>query len=65
MSDVKKEILVYGLEIAHKKETRAYPHAVDRIIDHLELRFIAEKPPPARVFTEVVLMAAEESGEYL
>ena len=65
MSEVKKEILVYGLEIAHKKETRAYPHAVDRIIDHLELRFIAEKPPPARVFTEVVLMAAEESGEYL
>jgi len=38
---------------------------VDRIIDHLKLRFIAEKPPPARVFTEVVLMAAEESGEYL
>ena len=65
MSDVKKEILVYGLEIAHKKERRAYPHAVDRIIDHLKLRFIAEKPPPARVFTEVVLMAAEESGECL
>jgi len=24
--------------------------AVDRIIDHLKLRFVAEKPPPAHVF---------------
>jgi len=38
--------------------------AVDRIIDRLKLRFIAEKPPPSRVFTEVVLMAAEEPAEY-
>jgi hypothetical protein len=38
--------------------------AVDRIIDHLKLRFIAEKPPPSRVFTEVALMAAEEPAEY-
>jgi uncharacterized protein (UPF0212 family) len=37
---------------------------VDRIIDHLKLRFIAEKPPPSHVFTEVALMAAEERGEY-
>jgi hypothetical protein len=37
---------------------------VDRIIDHLKLRFIAEKPPPSRVFTEVALMAAEGSAEY-
>jgi hypothetical protein len=38
--------------------------AVDRIIDHLKLRFIAEKPPPAQVFTEVALVAAEETWEY-
>jgi hypothetical protein len=37
--------------------------AVDRIIDHLKLRFVAEKPPPSRVFTEVALMAAEERAE--
>jgi len=24
---------------------------IDWIIDHLKLRFIAEKPPPSRVFT--------------
>jgi ribosomal protein S27E len=38
--------------------------AVDRIIDHLKLTFVAEKPPPSYVFTEVALMAAEESGAY-
>ena len=38
--------------------------AVDRISDHLKLRFIAEKPPPSRVLTEVALMAAEERAEY-
>jgi len=38
--------------------------AVDRIIDHLKLTFVAEKPPPSRVFEQVALMAAEESGEY-
>jgi len=38
--------------------------AVDRIIDHLKLVYVAEKPPPARVFTEVALMAAEERTEY-
>jgi hypothetical protein len=37
---------------------------VDRIIDHLKLRFVAAKPPPSHVFTEVALMEAEESGEY-
>jgi hypothetical protein len=31
-------------------------------MDYLE--FIAEKPPPAQVFTEVALMAAEERAEY-
>ena len=37
---------------------------VDRIIRHLELTFVAEKPPPAHVFEQVALMAAEESGDY-
>ena len=38
--------------------------AVDRIIDHLKLTFVAEKPPPSRALTEVALMAAEERAEY-
>ena len=37
--------------------------AVDRIIDHLKLVFVAEKPPP-RVFEQVALMAAEQQMEY-
>jgi hypothetical protein len=37
---------------------------VDRIIDHLKLTFVADKPPPSHVFEEVALMAAEESAEY-
>lgn len=53
---------------------------VDRIIRHLELTFVAEKPPPAYALEQVALMAdasqyswrrvvgsmsaAEESGEY-
>jgi len=37
---------------------------VDRIIRHLELTFVAEKPPPAHVFEQTALMAAEESAEY-
>jgi hypothetical protein len=40
-------------------------HAVvDRIIRHLELTFVAEKPPPAYALEQVALRAAEESGEY-
>jgi hypothetical protein len=38
--------------------------AVDCIIDHLKLTFVAEKPPPSRVLTEVALMAAEQRMEY-
>jgi hypothetical protein len=38
--------------------------AVDWIIDHLQLSFSAEKPPPSRVFQQVALMAAEERGQY-
>jgi hypothetical protein len=37
---------------------------VDRIIDHLKLKFIAEKPPPSRVFAQVALMAADSLAEY-
>jgi hypothetical protein len=37
---------------------------VDRIIRHLKLTFIAEKPPPSRVFEPVVPMAAEAEAEY-
>ena len=40
------------------------PEVVDRIIRHLELTFVAEKPPPALVFEGVALMAGEESGDY-
>jgi hypothetical protein len=29
---------------------------VDRIIEHLKLRFIAEKPPPSRVLEQVALL---------
>jgi hypothetical protein len=28
------------------------------------LTFVAEKPPPAHVFEQAALMAAEERGEY-
>ncbi|MGA2587753.1 MAG: hypothetical protein ABSF88_12120 [Candidatus Aminicenantales bacterium] len=38
--------------------------AVDRIIDHLKLTFVAEKPPLSRVIEQVALMAAEEPAEY-
>jgi len=37
---------------------------VDRIIDHLKLTFVADKPPPPNVFEQVALTAAEKSGEY-
>jgi hypothetical protein len=37
---------------------------IDRIIRHLELTLVAEKPPPAHVFAQTAVMAAEESGEY-
>jgi hypothetical protein len=36
---------------------------VDRIVDHLKLTFVAEKPP-SRVSTEVALMVAEQRMEY-
>ena len=37
---------------------------IDNIIDHLKLRFQAERPPPPQVVQQELLMAAEESEEY-
>jgi hypothetical protein len=37
---------------------------VNRIIRHLKLTFVAEKPPPGQIFEQVALMPAEESGDY-
>ena len=38
---------------------------VDRIINHLRLTFVADKPPPPRIADQEFLMAAETSTEYL
>jgi hypothetical protein len=37
---------------------------VDRIISHLKLTFVASKPPPPRIASQELLMAAETSAEY-
>jgi hypothetical protein len=37
---------------------------VDRIIDHLGLTFVTDKPPPSHVFEQVALMAAAENVDY-
>ena len=37
---------------------------VDRIMAHLKLTFVADKPPPSHVFEQVELTAVEESGEH-
>jgi hypothetical protein len=37
---------------------------VDRIIDHLKLTFVAERPPPPQVAYQEVLVAAEAPAEY-
>jgi len=37
---------------------------VDRIINHLKLTFVAAKPPPPRVPSQELLMAAQTSAEY-
>ncbi|MCJ7498777.1 transposase, partial [bacterium] len=41
------------------------PKAIDRIIRHLKLTFDSERPPPPQVVQQELLMADEESGEYL
>ncbi|MGQ9673338.1 MAG: acid--CoA ligase [Candidatus Aminicenantales bacterium] len=38
---------------------------VDRIINHLKLRFVAERPPPPHFASQELLMAEESSAEYL
>jgi len=38
--------------------------AIDRIMAHLKLTFVADKPPPSHVFKQVALAAAEASGEH-
>jgi hypothetical protein len=38
--------------------------AVDRIINHLKLTFVAAKPPPPHIAYQELLMAAEASAEY-
>jgi len=40
------------------------PQEVDRIIDHMKLTFVAEKPPPSHVVEQVALIAAEGQAEY-
>jgi hypothetical protein len=37
---------------------------VDRIINHLHLTFVAERPPPPQFAYQKVLMAAETGREY-
>ena len=37
---------------------------VDRIINHLKLTFVADKPPPPLIAYQQVLLAAETSTEY-
>ena len=37
---------------------------VDRIINHLKLSFVADKPPPPHAAYQEVLMAAETGAEY-
>ncbi|OGD39233.1 MAG: acid--CoA ligase [Candidatus Aminicenantes bacterium RBG_19FT_COMBO_58_17] len=37
---------------------------VDRIISHLQLTFVAERPPPPHVAYQELLMAPEAPAEY-
>jgi hypothetical protein len=37
---------------------------IDKIIDHLKLTFISERPPPPHDVQHELLTADEESGEY-
>jgi ribosomal protein S27E len=38
---------------------------VDRIINHLKLTFVAERPPPPHIAYQELLVAAEDDAEYL
>ncbi len=37
---------------------------VAKIVNHLKLTFVAERPPPAHIASQKLLMAAETSIEY-
>jgi len=37
---------------------------VDRIINHLKLTFVAERPPPPHIVYQEFFMAAEERSEW-
>jgi hypothetical protein len=37
---------------------------VDRIINHLKLTFVAERPPPPHILYQELFMAAEERSEW-
>jgi hypothetical protein len=37
---------------------------VDRIIDHLKLTFVADRPPPPQIAHQELSMAADGSAEY-
>ncbi len=37
---------------------------IDKIIDHLKLTFMAERPPPPQVVQQELMIAAEEREEY-
>ena len=39
-------------------------NTIDKIIKHLKLSFIAERPPPPQLVQHKLLMSAEESGEH-
>ncbi|MCK4644960.1 MAG: acid--CoA ligase [Candidatus Aminicenantes bacterium] len=41
-----------------------YP-VVDRILNHLNLTFVADKPPPPRFAYQEVLLAVEAWAEYI
>ena len=59
------KVVAFITEVALMEAMRTSKAAVvDRIIDHLKLRFVAAKPPPPHVFEQIALIAAEESGEY-
>jgi len=38
--------------------------AVVRIIDHLKLKFVADRPPPSRVVYQELWMAAKTPAQY-
>ncbi|MGQ9673168.1 MAG: acid--CoA ligase [Candidatus Aminicenantales bacterium] len=37
---------------------------IDRIINHLKLRFVAEKPPPPQAVSQQFLMDSEAPADY-